>query len=71
VPSDRPTRNHIREYQDTLLTVPKFSLEQRRRLLTKDTIEYDKNLKAYYTPVINSNKRFYHFAYRSLPQPIQ
>jgi len=71
VPIERPPRNLIIEYQDTLLTLPQFSLEQMRRLLTNDTIEYDKNLKAYYTPVINSSKRFYHFAYRSLPQPNQ
>jgi len=71
VPIERPPRNLIIEYQDILLTLPQFSLEQMRNLLTNDTIEYDKNLKAYYTPVINSNKRFYHFAYRSLPQPIQ
>jgi len=71
VPIERPPRNLIIEYQDILLTLPQFSLEQMRNLLTNDTIEYDKNLKAYYTPVINSSKRFYHFAYRSLPQPIQ
>jgi len=68
VPIERPPRNLIIEYQDTLLTLPQFSLEQMRRLLTNDTIEYDKNLKAYYTPVINSSKKFYHFAYRCLPQ---
>jgi len=71
VPIERPPRNLIIEYQDVLLTLPQFSLEQMRLLLTNDTIEYDRNLKAYYTPVINSSKRFYHFAYRSLPQPNQ
>ncbi len=71
VPIERPPRNLIIEYQDILLTLPQFSLAQIRLLLTNDTIEYDKNLKAYYTPVINSDKRFYHFAYRSLPQPNQ
>jgi hypothetical protein len=71
IPIERPPRNLIIEYQDILLTLPQFSLDQMRRLLTNDTIEYDKNLKAYYTPVINSSKRFYHFAYRSLPQPNQ
>jgi hypothetical protein len=71
VPIERPPRNLIIEYQDILLTLPQFSLEQMRNILTNDTIEYDKNLKAYYTPVINSSKRFYHFAYRSLPQPNQ
>jgi hypothetical protein len=71
VPIERPPRNLIIEYQDVLLTLPQFSLEQIRLLLTNDTIEYDRNLKAYYTPVINSSKRFYHFAYRSLPQPNQ
>ena len=63
VPIERPPRNLIIEYQDILLTLPQFSLEQMRNILTNDTIEYDKNLKAYYTPVINSSKRFYHFAY--------
>jgi hypothetical protein len=71
VPIERPPRNLIIEYQDVLLSLPQFSLEQIRNLLTNDTIEYDRNLKAYYTPVINSSKRFYHFAYRSLPQPNQ
>ncbi len=71
VPIERPPRNLIIEYQEVLLTLPQFSLAQIRLLLTNDTIEYDKNLKAYYTPVINSDKRFYHFAYRSLPQPNQ
>jgi hypothetical protein len=68
---ENPPRNLIIEYQDVLLTLPQFSLDQMRRLLTNETIEYDKNLKAYYTPVKHSNKRFYHFAYRSLPQPDQ
>jgi len=68
VPIERPPRNLIIEYQDVLLTLPQFSLAQIRLLLTNDTIKYDKNLKAYYTPVINSDKRFYHFAYRCLPQ---
>ena len=71
IPIERPPRNLIIEYQETLLTLPQFSLEQMRLILTNDTIEYDKNLKAYYTPVINSSKRFYHFAYRCLPQPDQ
>jgi hypothetical protein len=71
MPVENPPRNLIIEYQDTLLTLPQFSLDQIRRLLTNDTIEYDKNLKAYYTPVKHQNKRFYHFAYRSLPQPNQ
>jgi hypothetical protein len=69
--SENPPRNLIIEYQDILLTLPQFSLDQMRRLLTNDTIEYDKNLKAYYTPVKHSSKRFYHFAYRSLQQPNQ
>jgi hypothetical protein len=68
---EKPPRNLIIEYQDILLTLPQFSLDQIRRLLVNDTIEYDGNLKAYYTPVTNSSKRFYHFAYRSLPQPNQ
>jgi hypothetical protein len=68
---ENPPRNLIIEYQDILLTLPQFSLDQIRRLLTNETIEYDKNLKAYYTPVKHSSKRFYHFAYRSLPQPDQ
>ena len=71
MPVESPPRNLIIEYQDTLLTLPQFSLDQMRRLLTNDTIEYDKNLKAYYTPVKHSSKRFYHFAYRSLQQPNQ
>jgi hypothetical protein len=71
IPIESPPRNLIIEYQDILLTLPQFSLDQMRRLLTNDTIEYDRNLKAYYTPVIHSSKRFYHFAYRSLPQPNQ
>jgi hypothetical protein len=71
MPVESPPRNLIIEYQDILLTLPQFSLDQIRRLLTNDTIEYDRNLKAYYTPVIQSSKRFYHFAYRSLPQPNQ
>ncbi len=69
--TETPPRNLIREYQDILLTLPQLSLDQIRRLLVNDTIEYDGNLKAYYTPVTNSSKRFYHFAYRSLPQPNQ
>jgi hypothetical protein len=71
MPVESPPRNLIIEYQDTLLTLPQLSLDQIRRLLTNDTIEYDKNLKAYYTPVKHSGKRFYHFAYRSLQQPNQ
>jgi len=71
IPIERPPRNLIIEYQEILLTLPQFSLAQMRLLLTNDTIEYDKNLKAYYTPVINSDKRFYHFAYRCLPQQNQ
>jgi hypothetical protein len=71
VPIERPPRNLIIEYQDILQSLPQFSLEQIRNLLTNNTIEYDRNLKAYYTPVVNSSKRFYHFAYRSLPQPNQ
>jgi hypothetical protein len=71
IPIERPPRNLIIEYQEVLLTLPQFSLEQIRLLLTNNTIEYDRNLKAYYTPVIDSSKRFYHFAYRSLPQPNQ
>ncbi|MFN9982094.1 MAG: hypothetical protein ACK53Y_19365, partial [bacterium] len=57
---ENPPRNLIIEYQDILLTLPQFSLDQIRRLLTNETIEYDKNLKAYYTPVKHSSKRFYH-----------
>jgi hypothetical protein len=68
VPIERPPRNLIIEYQETLLTLPQFSLAQIRLLQTNNTIEYDENLKAYYTPVLNSNKRFYHFAFRCLPQ---
>jgi hypothetical protein len=69
VPIERPPRNLIIEYQETLLTLPQFSLAQIRILQTNNTIEYDENIKAYYTPVINSNnKRFYHFAFRCLPQ---
>ena len=68
---ENPPRNLIIEYQDILLTLPQLSLDQIRRLLVNDNIEYDGNLKAYYTPVTNSSKRFYHFAYRSLPQPNQ
>ena len=45
VPIERPPRNLIIEYQDVLLTLPQFSLQQIRLLLTNDTIEYDKNLK--------------------------
>jgi hypothetical protein len=71
MPVESPPRNLIIEYQDILLTLPQFSLDQIRRLLTNDTIEYDRNLKAYYTPIKHSSKRFYHFAYRSLQQPIQ
>jgi hypothetical protein len=71
VPIERPPRNLIIEYQEILLTLPQFSLAQIRLLLTNNTIEYDKSLHAYYTPVINSDKRFYHFAYRSLPQQNQ
>jgi hypothetical protein len=71
MPVESPPRNLIIEYQDTLQTLPQISLDQIRRLLTNDTIEYDKNLKAYYTPVKHSGKRFYHFAYRSLQQPNQ
>ncbi len=68
VPIERPPRNLIIEYQDILLTLPLFSLVQIQLLLTNNTIKYDNNLKAYYTPVINSDKKFYHFAYRCLPQ---
>jgi hypothetical protein len=68
VPIERPPRNLIIEYQEILLTLPQFSLAQIRLLQTNNTIEYDPNLKAYYTPVINSDKRFYHFAFRCLPQ---
>jgi hypothetical protein len=68
VPIERPPRNLIIEYQDILLTLPQFSLAQIQLLLTNNTIKYDNNLKAYYTPVINSDKKFYHFAYRCLPQ---
>ena len=68
---ESPPKNLIMEYRDIMLTLPQFSLDQMRRLLTNDTIEYDKNLKAYYTPIKHSGKRFYHFAYRSLPQPDQ
>jgi hypothetical protein len=68
VPIERPPRNLVIEYQETLLTLPQFSLTQIRILQTNNTIEYDENLKAYYTPVLNSNKRFYHFAFRCLPQ---
>jgi hypothetical protein len=71
VPIERPPRNLIIEYQEILLTLPQFSLAQIRLLLTNNTIEYDRSLHAYYTPVINSDKRFYHFAYRSLPQQNQ
>jgi hypothetical protein len=69
MPVEGPPRTLIIEYQDTLQTLPQLSLDQIRRLLANDTIEYDKNLKAYYTPVKHSGKRFYHFAYRSLQQP--
>jgi hypothetical protein len=69
MPIESPPRNLIIEYQDTLLTLPQLSLDQIRHHLTNNTIEYDKNLKAYYTPVKHSGKRFYHFAYRSLQQP--
>jgi hypothetical protein len=69
VPIERPPRNLVIEYQETLLTLPQFSLPQIRLLQTNNSIEYDENLKAYYTPVLNSkNKRFYHFAFRCLPQ---
>jgi hypothetical protein len=68
---ESPPKNLIMEYRDIMLTLPQFSLDQMRRLLTNDTIEYDKKLKAYYMPVKHTNKRFYHFAYRSLPQPNQ
>jgi hypothetical protein len=68
VPIERPPRNLIIEYQDILLTLPQFSLAQIQLLLTNNTIEYDNSLKAFYTPVINSDKRFYHFAFRCLPQ---
>jgi len=69
MPVESPPRNLIIEYQDTLLTLPQLSLDQIRHHLANDTIEYDKNLKAYYTPVKHSGKKFYHFAYRSLQQP--
>ncbi len=65
---ERPPRNLIIEYQESLLTLPQFSLAQIRLLQTNNSIEYDQNLKAYYTPVLNSDKRFYHFAFRCLPQ---
>jgi hypothetical protein len=65
---ERPPRNLIIEYQEILLTLPQFSLAQIRLLQTNNSIEYDKNLHAYYTPVLNSDKRFYHFAFRCLPQ---
>ncbi len=48
VPVESPPRNLIIEYQDTLLTLPQLSLDQIRHHLTNDTIEYDKDLKAYY-----------------------
>ncbi len=65
---ERPPRNLIIEYQEILLTLPQFSLAQIRLLQTNNSIEYDQNLHAYYTPVLNSDKRFYHFAFRCLPQ---
>jgi hypothetical protein len=39
---DSPPKNLITEYRDIMLTLPQFSLNQMRRLLTNDTIEYDK-----------------------------
>jgi hypothetical protein len=67
MPVESPPRNLIIEYQDTLITLPQLSLDQIRHHLANDTIEYDKNLKAFYTPVKHSGQKFYHFAYRSLP----
>jgi hypothetical protein len=65
---ERPPRNLIIEYQETLQTLPQFSLSQIRLLHSNNFIEYDRYLHTYYTPVLNSNKKFYHFAFRCLPQ---
>ena len=65
---ERPPRNLIIEYQETLQTLPQFSLSQIRLIQSNNSIEYDRNLHTYYTPVLNSDKKFYHFAFRCLPQ---
>jgi hypothetical protein len=65
---ERPPRNLIIEYQETLQTLPQFSLSQIKLIQSNNSIEYDRNLHTYYTPVLNSDKKFYHFAFRSLPQ---
>jgi hypothetical protein len=65
---ERPPRNLIIEYQEILQTLPQLSLQQIRLIQANNTIEYDKNLHTYYTPVLNSDKKFYHFAFKCEPQ---
>ena len=65
---ERPPRNLIIEYQEILQTLPQLSLQQIRLIQSNNAIEYDKNLHTYYTPVLNSDKKFYHFAFKCEPQ---
>ena len=57
---ERPPRNLIIEYQEILQTLPQLSLQQIRLIQSNNAIEYDRNLHTYYTPVLNSDKKFYH-----------
>jgi hypothetical protein len=65
VPIERPPRNLIIEYQELLQTLPSFSLEQIRLIQSNNSIQYDNLMHTFYTPVIESSKRFYHFAFKS------
>jgi hypothetical protein len=65
---ERPPRNLIIEYQEILQTLPQLSLQQIRLIQSNNAIEYDRNLHTYYTPVLNSDKKFYHFAFKCEPQ---
>jgi hypothetical protein len=65
---ERPPRNLIIEYQEILQILPQISLQQIRLIQSNNAIEYDRNLHTYYTPVLNSDKKFYHFAFKCEPQ---
>ena len=58
-----PATSLVNEYNRTMQTIPPITLPDLKLLKNNSTIEFDSKLLEYYTPVINSAKRYYHFGY--------
>jgi hypothetical protein len=54
----------IIEYRNLLLKLPYVSLQEIRLSQANNAIEYDDKMHAYFVPVLNTNKKYYHFGSR-------